>query len=156
MDSMQIMYEDLYEAYDRLHSDQEANQQQQIKRQRSAVDPTELPALCSFLAMSESAGTGNNYFPGLQKPSATSSRTVDGFYRMNQCRKALNALDVGGWKRSYHQRMFHEAYMAACARPFWKLDPPGAFARAHQKILDVNGWESLAQARICFFFFFAC
>jgi hypothetical protein len=51
----------------------------------------------------------------------------------------------GGWKRSYHQRLFHEAYIAACARPFWKLDPPGAFARAHQKILEMNAWDSLSQ-----------
>jgi hypothetical protein len=48
----------------------------------------------------------------------------------------------GGWKRSYHQRLFHEAYIAACARPFWKLDPPGSFARAHQKILEMNAWDS--------------
>ncbi len=69
----------------------------------------------------------------------------DGFERMRRCRMALEALDQGGWKRSYHQRLFHEAYIAACARPFWKIDPPGSFARAHQKILDVNNWENLAQ-----------
>lgn len=62
-----------------------------------------------------------------------------------RCRMALDALDQGGWKRSYHQRLFHDAYIAACARPFWKLDPPGSFARAHQKILDINSWDNLAQ-----------
>jgi hypothetical protein len=69
----------------------------------------------------------------------------DGFDRMRLCRMALEALDNGGWKRSYHQRLFHEAYIAACARPFWKLDPPGSFARAHQKILETNGWDNLSQ-----------
>lgn len=70
---------------------------------------------------------------------------MDGFQRMEKCRIALDALDQGGWKRSYHQRMFHEAYIAACARPFWKLDPPGSFARAHQRILEINNWDSLSQ-----------
>jgi hypothetical protein len=28
----------------------------------------------------------------------------DGFFHMNACREALNALDRCGWKRSYHQR----------------------------------------------------
>jgi hypothetical protein len=78
---------------------------------------------------------------------AQSGRKVyrDGFERMRRCRMALDALDQGGWKRSYHQRLFHEAYIAACARPFWKIDQPGAFAKAHQKILDLNSWENLAQ-----------
>ena len=77
--------------------------------------------------------------------SSSHARKSNGFERMKQCRMALEALDVAGWKRSYHQRLFHEAYIAACARPFWKLDPPGAFARAHQKILDINNWDNLAQ-----------
>ena len=29
----------------------------------------------------------------------------DGFFHMNACNEALNALDRCGWKRSYHQRM---------------------------------------------------
>lgn len=81
--------------------------------------------------------------PGTLNTSTGAFR--DGFERMRRCRMALEALDQGGWKRSYHQRMFHEAYIAACARPFWKIDPPGSFARAHQKILDINSWENLAQ-----------
>lgn len=36
-------------------------------------------------------------------------------------------------------------YIFAGSRPFWKLDPPGSFARAHQKILDLNNWDNLAQ-----------
>ena len=32
---------------------------------------------------------------------------VNGFSRINSLRKALTALDRGGWERSYHQRIFH-------------------------------------------------
>ena len=33
------------------------------------------------------------------------------FDRMNQCRAALERLDANGWKRSYHQRLFHEDFL---------------------------------------------
>lgn len=33
------------------------------------------------------------------------------FDRMNQCRTALERLDANGWKRSYHQRLFHEDFL---------------------------------------------
>lgn len=36
------------------------------------------------------------------------------FERMNQCRAALERLDVHGWKRSYHQRLFHEDFLVFC------------------------------------------
>jgi hypothetical protein len=32
----------------------------------------------------------------------------DGFSRMEKCRYALRVLDENGWKRSFHQREFHE------------------------------------------------
>ena len=41
--------------------------------------------------------------------------------------------------------MFHDNFIRACVRVFFKTDPPGAFARAHQSILDLNGWEHLSQ-----------
>lgn len=34
--------------------------------------------------------------------------------RMNQCRQALERLDVAGWKRSYHQRLFHDDFLVSC------------------------------------------
>ena len=37
----------------------------------------------------------------------------DGFSRMEKCRYALRVLDDSGWKRSFHQREFHEAYIRA-------------------------------------------
>lgn len=60
-------------------------------------------------------------------------------------REALEALDTQGWQRSYHQRLFHDNFIRACARIFWKTEPPGSFARNHQKILEMNGWDHLSQ-----------
>lgn len=69
----------------------------------------------------------------------------NGFQRIALCRKALEALDTRGWQRSYHQKMFHETFMRACARVFWKTERPGQFSRDHQKILQCNGWDHLSQ-----------
>ena len=69
----------------------------------------------------------------------------DGFFHMQRLREALNALDRCGWKRSYHQRQFHEDYLRACARVFFKTEAPGSFERAHKRILEINGWEALQQ-----------
>jgi len=68
-----------------------------------------------------------------------------GFQRIELCRKALAALDVSGWQRSYHQKQFHDTFMRACARVFWKTEKPGQFSRDHQKILQFNGWDHLSQ-----------
>lgn len=69
-----------------------------------------------------------------------------GFERIRMCKKALEAIDnTGGWARSFHQRLFHDHFIRACARIFWKTEPPGAFARDHQKILELNGWDVLSQ-----------
>ena len=35
---------------------------------------------------------------------------INGFSRINTLRKALAALDRGGWERSYHQRIFHVSH----------------------------------------------
>jgi hypothetical protein len=69
----------------------------------------------------------------------------DGFDRIEKCREALRALDNSGWKRSFHQRQFHEAYIRACARVFFKTDGPAAFMQKQQKLLELNGWECIAQ-----------
>lgn len=70
---------------------------------------------------------------------------MDGFKRMDRCRLALDALDKKGWKRSFFQKKFHNAFMAACARAFFKLDKPGSFQKAFQKILEINSWNNLNQ-----------
>jgi len=69
----------------------------------------------------------------------------DGFYHMQRLREALNALDRCGWKRSFHQRAFHDDYLRSCARVFFKTEAPGSFERAHKRILELNGWDSLQQ-----------
>jgi len=58
--------------------------------------------------------------------------------RMHECRDALAFLDTTGWNRSFHQRLFHEDFLKACTRTFWKMEPPGSFARAHQQMLQEN------------------
>jgi hypothetical protein len=69
----------------------------------------------------------------------------NGFARMDKCRMGLDALDRAGWKRSYHQRKFHDAFIAACARAFFKMDEAGSFQRAYQHVLEINGWSNLNQ-----------
>lgn len=69
---------------------------------------------------------------------------------LNQCfatlgRKALDSLDRQGWKRSFFQKQFHEKFLCATARAFWKLESPGQFARDYQRILEVNGWDEISQ-----------
>jgi len=98
----------------------------------------------------EATWASQNQIPVLMTAlQARRSHTVitqsSGFQRISQCRKALEALDVAGWQRSYHQKMFHETFTRACARVFWKTEKPGQFARDHQKILQYNGWDHLSQ-----------
>lgn len=150
-----MVYEDVYDAYNAIEKqlvEERKRQVQQASEEANEQRLDELPALQSMMMLMKQKRQRNE--SSVSSSISAGPATVDGFYRMNQCRKALDALDMAGWKRSYHQRMFHEAYLAACARPFWKLDPPGSFARAHQKILDVNGWESLAQVHFWLLFLF--
>jgi len=112
---MVISYHDIYKAYDDFIAS---------KRRSEAAVPKN--AFSAFLMRS------------------TGEARIDGFKRIQLCRKALDALDVK-YQRSFHQRMFHDNFIRACARVFFKPDPPGSFARAHQALLDLNGWDSLAQ-----------
>jgi hypothetical protein len=73
------------------------------------------------------------------------AEACDGFSRMARCRSALDALDRKGWKRSFHQRQFHDQFIRASARIFWKTEREGQFQRDHKKILELNGWDSLPQ-----------
>lgn len=68
-----------------------------------------------------------------------------GFTRMQRCRDALSSLDTTKWRRSYHQSLFHEDFLRACTRIFWKTEPDGQFARDHRYILEYNGWDHLDQ-----------
>lgn len=72
-------------------------------------------------------------------------KECNGFKRMQKCRQALDAIDRRKWQRSFHQRLFHDNFIRACARIFWKTEPHGTFARDHQRVLEVNGWDHLSQ-----------
>lgn len=84
-------------ALDQQHSSQEREK----KRLKKALEYASLQ--CTALGLSGS------------------SSSSDGFHRMASCRKALDALDRRGWERSYHQRYFHDHFIRACARVFWKV-----------------------------------
>jgi hypothetical protein len=77
--------------------------------------------------------------------SKIENKKGNAFARMQLCREALEGLDRQGWQRSFHQRLFHDNFIRACARIFWKTEPPGSFAKDHQKILEINGWDHLSQ-----------
>ena len=77
--------------------------------------------------------------------SLSTKSECTGFQRIQKCRQALEALDRRGWARSFHQRMFHDNFIRACARIFWKREKHGVFAKDHQRILEVHGWDNLSQ-----------
>ena len=116
---MSLSFARLYEAYDAVQRERRAAL---LQRQRPR-NP-----LQAYLAQNGGA-----------------SGKKDGFARMQDCRRALEALDGLGWQRSFHQRLFHDNFIRSCTRVFFKTEPPGAFARAHQAVLDLNGWDTLAQ-----------
>jgi len=49
-------------------------------------------------------GTISRFYSNI---TSADTADVNGFSRINTLRKALGALDSGGWERSYHQRIFH-------------------------------------------------
>jgi len=79
------------------------------------------------------------------RKTALQTKSKTPMMRMRECRNALALLDTTGWNRSFHQRQFHEDFLKACTRTFWKMEPPGSFARCHQQVLQENSWEHLAQ-----------
>ena len=77
--------------------------------------------------------------------ASSGSTTMSAFDRIDMCRKGLEALDRQGWDRSYHQRQFHEQFIRACVRIFYKSEPAGTFQRDQQRLLQRNGWNNLSQ-----------
>lgn len=84
---------------------------------------------------------------GFMQPRKTTAENakVDGFERIQRLRKALSALDRGGWERSYHQRLFHESFLNAVVRILFKTDPPGFFSQSYPRLLELNSWTSINQ-----------
>jgi len=117
---MRVSYSHLYEAYDAYVA---ALESERLAHSNVPDDPVQ-----AFLARQNQT-----------------SATVDGFQRMQKCREALDIMDRTGWLRSYHQRVFHDHFIRACSRVFFKSDPPGTFARAHQVLLELNSWDNLSQ-----------
>lgn len=78
-------------------------------------------------------------------PAGAKEKREEPLFYMQLCRQYLAKLDTQGWSRSYHQRLFHDDFLKACTRSFWKLEPPGQFARDHQRVLRVNNWDHIAQ-----------
>jgi len=111
------MYERSYEAFHR------------IERERLRLEQRKGMEYDIFANISTREQTGNK----------------GGFFRMAECRRALEAIDRQGWERSYHQKQFHEDFIRASARVFWKTESAGQFQRDHQHILEWNGWDHLAQ-----------
>lgn len=71
--------------------------------------------------------------------------TDDPFAGMQRCRDLLKKLDGKGWERSYHQRLFHEDFLRACTKTFYKRLPRERFARDHRRLLVDNSWDNIAQ-----------
>ena len=115
---MSIDYTDLFSSFDKIYNE---------KKRQAADLAAPRNALQLFINKSEKDKTGS------------------GFQRMKRCRDALDSIDRQGYIRSFHQRLFHDHFIRACSRIFWKTEPPGAFARDHQKILEFNGWDHLSQ-----------
>lgn len=116
--SPSLDYTDLFSTYDNI---------ERTRRQQSAAQSVSRNALQKFMFQSDEVKSGN------------------GFTRIQRCRDALESIDRQGFTRSFHQRLFHDHFIRACARIFWKTEPPGTFARHHQKILESNGWDHLSQ-----------
>lgn len=75
----------------------------------------------------------------------TTSSSVNGFTRMKNLRRALSALDRGGWERSYHQRIFHESFLCAITKILFKTDPKGTFEQSYPRLLEINNWTRINQ-----------
>jgi len=69
----------------------------------------------------------------------------DGMQFMKRCLQALNSLDNTKWQRSFHQKQFHDHFLRASARVFFKTSPAGAFNRSYQHILRTYSWDHLSQ-----------
>ena len=86
---------------------------QQVQAQKGDGEervPGVSTALGKFLT--ERCGSVANFMSGRVR-QAQSDSALDGFARLKKIRRALAALDRGGWERSYHQRLFHEHFINA-------------------------------------------
>ena len=132
-----ISFKDCYTAYEKQR-EAEAS-----KSRSSSVQDSSRNGMCameSFMKRYRKASSLNPTLDNILNPSS-----CNGFIRMDKSRLALECMDRQGWERSYFQKKFHDAFLQATARVYWKKEGQGQFARDHQKILEMNGWDHLAQ-----------
>ena len=117
-------------------------QVQATRASHGALAPGISARLSSFLT--NRCGSVENFINGTHSTSESTGR-LTGFARLKKLRRALTALDRGGWERSFHQRIFHEHFITSIVRVLFKTDPAGAFERAYPRILEVNNWQETYQ-----------
>jgi hypothetical protein len=83
--------------------------------------------------------------PQVQTTHAAATPGCHGRRFMKLCTDALSSFDNTKWQRSFHQKQFHDNFLRASARVFFKTSPSGAFNRGYQHILRDYNWEHLAQ-----------
>lgn len=94
---------------------------------------------------SEKYGSVKNFMHGKSAHEAAAQGSSNGFTRLKKLRRALVALDRGGWERSYHQRIFHEHFITSVVRVLFKTDPAGSFERSYPRLLETNSWRETYQ-----------
>jgi hypothetical protein len=94
---------------------------------------------------SEKYGSVKNFMHGKSAHEAAAQGSSNGFTRLKKLRRALVALDRGGWERSYHQRIFHEHFITSVVRVLFKTDPAGSFERSYPRLLETNRWRETYQ-----------
>jgi hypothetical protein len=128
---MYISYHALYETYLNLQTN--AYQEKQTKEKVTFTRTIDLYNAAKYTDISSKS----------EKTYINNAEA--GFHYLAECRKALEALDRCGWERSYHQKLFHDNFLRACAKIFWKTCKAGDFEKCHEKILESNQWDSLRQ-----------
>ena len=93
----------------------------------------------------EKYGSVQNFKQGKKAQGSATAGGKDGFTRLKKLRRALVALDRGGWERSYHQRTFHEHFITSVVRVLFKTDAPGSFERSYPRLLEMNTWQETYQ-----------
>lgn len=93
----------------------------------------------------EKYGSVKNFMHGKTAQEGAVQGSNNGFTRLKKLRRALVALDRGGWERSFHQRIFHELFITSVVRVLFKTDPTGSFERSYPRLLETNSWRETYQ-----------
>jgi hypothetical protein len=127
------------ELYEELHEIQK--KREEIKNQKH-ID-TQYPK--TYNALKCIIHKNNNTTKQNTLQNTANKTDCRGMSHMQNCVTALKSLDNTKWQRSFHQKQFHDNFLRASARVFFKNSPPGSFNRQYQHILKNHGWDHLAQ-----------